>query len=127
MNLKQADISEQQPIHRCTWAEHDPVLQAYHDEEWGVPVHDSRMLWEMLMLEGFQAGLSWSTILHRRGAFRDAFAGFEPAVIARYDDADVARLLANPGIIRSRAKILATIAGAKAYLAMAGQGEEFAT
>src|ERR1700756_5006183 len=98
---------------RCAWAGDDVLMRVYHDEEWGVPVHDSRMLWEMLMLEGFQAGLSWITILRRRAAFRDAFQGFEPVVIARYDDADVARLLANSGIIRSHAKIAATIAGAK--------------
>jgi DNA-3-methyladenine glycosylase I len=121
------DTQKPQPLHRCAWAEYDPVLQAYHDEEWGVPVHDGRMLWEMLMLEGFQAGLSWITILRRCEAFRDAFDGFEPTVIARYDEADITRLLANPGIIRSRAKIQATIAGAHAYLAMAEAGEEFST
>src|ERR1700737_2526890 len=87
---------------RCKWAESDPLMQAYHDEEWGVPEHDSRALWEKLMLDGFQAGLSWITILRKRDAFREAFAGFEPARVARFREADIVRLLANPRIIRSR-------------------------
>lgn len=102
-------------------------MRAYHDTEWGVPVHDSRALWEMLMLEGFQAGLSWSIILRRRDAFREAFEGFAPDVVARFDESDVARLVENPGIIRSRAKIEATIGNACAYLAMAAGGEDFST
>jgi len=102
-------------------------MQQYHDTEWGVPQRDSRALWEMLMLEGFQAGLSWSIILRRREAFREAFKGFEPAVVARFTQRDVARLVKNPGIIRSRAKIEATIGGARAYLAMAAAGEDFST
>ncbi len=112
---------------RCAWAEGDDALMArYHDEEWGVPQRDSRMLWEMLVLEGFQAGLSWRTILHKREAFRAAFAGFEPAKVARFTPAKVEKLLQDPGIIRSRAKIEATIAAAKIYLDMQRRGEDFA-
>jgi len=110
---------------RCAWAVGDPLMQAYHDKEWGVPEFDSRALWEKLMLDGFQAGLSWSIILRKRTAFRAAFAGFDPARVARFGARDVARLLHNPGIVRSRAKIEATIGGARAYLAMAAAGEDF--
>ena len=110
---------------RCAWAQNDPLMRAYHDEEWGVPERDSRALWEKLMLDGFQAGLSWITILRKREAFREAFQGFDPAVIARYDAADVERLLQNPGIIRSRAKIEATIGNARAYLTMMENGDDF--
>src|SRR5512142_402198 len=94
---------------RCSWAENDPQMRAYHDAEWGTPERDSRALWEKLMLDGFQAGLSWTTILRKREAFRQAFAGFDPKVVARFGTADVARLLEDPGIVRSRAKIEATI------------------
>ena len=87
---------------RCAWAEGDPLMQAYHDEEWGVPERDGRALWEKLMLDGFQAGLSWSTILKKREAFRQAFAHFDPERVARFTERDVVRLLANPGIVRSR-------------------------
>jgi len=111
---------------RCTWAGADPLYVAYHDEEWGVPQRDPRMLWEMLMLEGFQAGLAWITVLRKREALRKAFKGFDPANVARFGEQDVARLLADPGIIRSRAKIEATIAGAKIYQAMQKNGEDFA-
>jgi DNA-3-methyladenine glycosylase I len=112
---------------RCAWADGDDALMArYHDEEWGVPQRDPRMLWEMLMLEGFQAGLSWRTVLHKREAFRKAFAGFDPAKVARFGEKDVARLMEDPGIVRARAKIEATIAGAKIYCEMARQGEDFA-
>lgn len=110
---------------RCAWAVSDPMMRAYHDDEWGFPMRDSRKLWETLMLEGFQAGLSWSIILKRREAFQEAFQGFDPEVVAAYGEADIARLLDNPGIIRSRAKIVATIGGAKAYLTMAAAGEDF--
>src|SRR5208282_5630560 len=102
--------------------EGDPLMLAYHDAEWGVPEYDSRALWETLMLEGFQAGLSWSIILRKREAFRDAFQGFDPEIVARFNEADVARLVENPGIIRSRAKIEATINGARVYLAMQAEG-----
>jgi len=112
-------------LHRCAWAESDPLLRTYHDEEWGVPEYDSRALWETLMLEGFQAGLSWLIILRKREAFREAFAGFDPEAVARFGENDVVRLLANPGIIRSRAKIEATIQGARIYLAMRDAGEDF--
>jgi DNA-3-methyladenine glycosylase I len=111
---------------RCKWAESDPLLREYHDKEWGVPVRDGRAMWEMLMLEGFQAGLSWLTILRKRDAFRKAFRDFDPAKVARFTEKDIARLLANEGIIRSRAKIEATIAGARIFLAMEKDGEGFA-
>jgi DNA-3-methyladenine glycosylase I len=101
-------------------------MASYHDEEWGVRQRDPRMLWEMLMLEGFQAGLSWRTILHKREAFRKAFAGFDPQKVARFDEKTVERLLQDEGIIRARAKIEATIAGAKIYCDMARNGEDFA-
>jgi len=100
-------------------------MSAYHDKEWGVPERNSRALWEKLMLDGFQAGLAWITILRKRDAFREAFQGFEPEVIARFGARDVSRLVKNPGIIRSRAKIEATIGNARAYLAMADAGEDF--
>lgn len=112
-------------LRRCTWAEGDPLMRAYHDEEWGVPQHDPRMLWEMLMLEGFQAGLSWITVLKKRDAFRAAFAGFEPERVARFGAKDVTRLMGDAGIIRARAKIDATITGAQLYLDMRDRGESF--
>src|SRR3954466_10355959 len=96
-------------VQRCAWAGSDPLMQAYHDKEWGVPERDSRALWEKLMLDGFQAGLAWITVLKKRDAFRRAFQGFDPAKVARFGSRDVTRLLADPGIIRSRAKIDATI------------------
>jgi DNA-3-methyladenine glycosylase I len=111
---------------RCAWAETDPLLRTYHDEEWGVPEHDSRKLWEMLILESFQAGLSWITILRKRDAFRKAFRHFKPEAVARFDETDIERLLQDAGIVRSRAKIEAAIGGARAYLAMARAGEDFA-
>src|SRR6187455_1153721 len=110
-------------IKRCAWAGDDPLMRAYHDEEWGVPQRDSRMLWEMLMLEGFQAGLSWSTILRKREAFRKAFAGFNPKKVARFGKKDVDRLMGDAGIVRARAKIEATIRGAQIYGQMERQGE----
>jgi DNA-3-methyladenine glycosylase I len=111
---------------RCAWAGSDPLMQAYHDREWGVPVRDSRMLWETLMLEGFQAGLSWITILRKREAFRAAFAGFDPRKVAAFGEDDVERLMADPGIVRARAKIEATIRGARIWCEMAARGEDFA-
>ena len=110
---------------RCAWAEGDPVMTAYHDKEWGRPLRDSRALWEMLMLEGFQAGLSWRTILYRREGFRAAFRGFEPEIVAKFGAKDIERLMADAGIIRSRAKIEATIGGARVYQAMLSAGEDF--
>lgn len=112
-------------IHRCRWAGTDPLMQAYHDTEWGVPERDGRALWEKLVLDGFQAGLAWITILRKRETMRAAFAGFDPEKVAGFGEADVARLLADPGIIRSRAKIAAAIDGARIYLAMAERGEDF--
>src|SRR5271168_3956062 len=112
-------------LHRCAWAESDPLLRAYHDEEWGVPQHDSRALWELLMLEGFQAGLAWITVLRKRDAFRKAFHHFDPKKVGAYTELDITRLLDNPGIIRSRAKIEATIAGARIYEEMKRNGEDF--
>ena len=114
------------PVCRCAWAGADPLYCAYHDTEWGVPEHDDRALWEKLILDGFQAGLSWITILRKREAFREAFQGFDPEVIARWGEPEIARLLDNPGIIRSRAKIGATIGNARAYLAMREAGLPFA-
>ena len=111
---------------RCSWAQSDPLLRAYHDEEWGVPLRDSRALWELLMLEGFQAGLAWITVLRKRDAFRKAFRQFDPTKAAKFKEPDIARLLENPGIIRSRAKIEATIRGAQIFLEMKKEGVDFA-
>ena len=111
---------------RCAWAGSDPLMQAYHDDEWGVPERDPRALWEKLVLDGFQAGLAWITVLRKRDAFREAFAGFDPAAVARFGEADILRLLDNPGIIRSRAKIDAAIGGARIFCDMAERGEDFA-
>jgi DNA-3-methyladenine glycosylase I len=111
--------------HRCAWAEGDPLMRAYHDEEWGVPQRDSRMLWEMLMLEGFQAGLAWIIVLRKRDAFRKAFAGFDPKKVARFSEAKIERLMADTGIIRARAKIEATIRGAQIFREMEDRGESF--
>lgn len=118
-------MSSNDTKHRCRWAADDPLMRDYHDAEWGVPQHDARVLWEMLMLEGFQAGLAWITVLRKRDAFREAFAGFDPVKVARFTEADILRLLDNPGIIRSRAKIEATINGARIYCDMAARGEDF--
>jgi len=101
-------------------------MVAYHDTEWGVPERDGRALWEKLALDGFQAGLSWRTILHKREAFREAFAGFRPERVARFGARDVRRLLGDAGIVRSRAKIEATIAGARVYCDMTDRGDDFA-
>jgi DNA-3-methyladenine glycosylase I len=110
---------------RCEWLTDDPMLIAYHDSEWGVPEFDAQALWESLMLSGFQAGLSWLTILHKRDAFRKAFKGFRPEVVARFEAKDVDRLMSDVSIIRSKSKIEATIAGAKALLQMKGAGQQF--
>ncbi|MCI4318601.1 MAG: DNA-3-methyladenine glycosylase I [Thermoplasmata archaeon] len=111
---------------RCAWALGDPLLQAYHDVEWGVPEYDGQRLWEKLSLDGFQAGLSWLTILRKREAFRAAFRGFDPTMVARFGPRDVRRLLSDAGIVRSRSKIEATIAGARAYLTLHASGTNFA-
>jgi DNA-3-methyladenine glycosylase I len=112
---------------RCAWKgmQRDPLYEAYHDDEWGVPERDPRALWEKLVLDGFQAGLSWITILRKREAFRRAFANFDPEVVARYGETDRARLMADAGIIRSNAKIDAAIAGARIFLDMREHGEDF--
>jgi DNA-3-methyladenine glycosylase I len=103
----------------CAWAGSDPLMRRYHDEEWGVPVHDDRRLFEFLILEGAQAGLSWSTILKKREAYREAFAGFDPARVARFDARRRAALLKNPGIVRNRLKIESTVSNARAFLDVA--------
>ncbi|MBR9842585.1 MAG: DNA-3-methyladenine glycosylase I [Rhodobacteraceae bacterium] len=108
---------------RCGWVGSEQIYRDYHDEEWGRPEYDSRALWEKLILDGFQAGLSWITILKKRDNFREAFQGFDPDVIAEWGEEDVLRLLANPGIIRHRGKIEATIGNARAWQAIeAGEG-----
>ena len=111
---------------RC-FGDGDPLYERYHDTEWGVPEYDSRALFAKLTLDGFQAGLSWMTILKKREAFRSAFSGFDPDVVARYGEAEVARLMADPGIVRSNAKIDAAIGSARTYLAMQAAGEDFST
>ena len=121
-----AAITSNSVKQRCVWASgSDTLMQQYHDEEWGVPQHDARMLWEMLMLEGFQAGLSWSIILKRREGFRRAFKNFDPAKVAKFTEDDIARLMQDEGIVRARAKIEATIAGAKIFEQMKKDGEDF--
>lgn len=108
---------------RCAWANpNNPLYLEYHDKEWGVPCHDERRLFEMLNLEGAQAGLSWETILNKRNSYSLAFDGWDAEKIAAYDDAKVASLLANPGIVRNRLKVAATIGNARAYLNMRAQG-----
>ena len=109
---------------RCAWATSEPIYTAYHDDEWGVPERDSRALWEKMVLDGFQAGLSWITILKKREAFRAAFDDFDPEKVARYGEADRARLMADAGIIRSNGKIDAAISGARLYLDMRERGED---
>jgi DNA-3-methyladenine glycosylase I len=108
---------------RCAWGARDPLYIAYHDTEWGRPLRDERALFELLCLEAFQSGLSWLTILRKRPGFRAAFADFDPATVAAFDDDDVARLMADERIVRNRAKIDATIANARALVAMHEQSE----
>ena len=112
-------------LHRCTWCGIDPLYVAYHDEEWGVPEYDARALWEKLVLDGFQAGLAWITVLRKREGMRDAFDGFDPDIIARYGQADVERLLGDKRIIRSQAKVRSVIKGARIWLEMRESGEDF--
>ncbi len=123
-SVSETNMAEKEQF-RCPWAQSDLAMRAYHDAEWGVPEYDSRALWETLMLEGFQAGLSWQIILRKRQTFREAFLDFDPQTIAKFGEPEIARLLENPGIIRSRAKIEATIQGARIYLAMQAAGEDF--
>lgn len=101
---------------RCTWVTEDPLYIAYHDEEWGVPLHDDRALFEFLILEGAQAGLSWLTVLRKREAYREAFAGFDPEKVARFTPRKIERLLENPGIIRNRLKVHSAVTNARAFL-----------
>lgn len=103
---------------RCAWAGSDPIYIEYHDREWGVPVYDDRLLFEFLILEGAQAGLSWITILRKRNNYRKAFAGFDPERVARFGEADVTSLLANPGIVRNRLKVTSAVSNARAFLAV---------
>jgi DNA-3-methyladenine glycosylase I len=110
---------------RCAWAGTDPRMIAYHDEEWGVPVHDDRLLFEFLTLEGAQAGLSWQTILNKRDAYREAFAGFDPARVARFDARRIERLLGNPRIVRNRLKIESTVTNARAFLQVQHEAGSF--
>jgi DNA-3-methyladenine glycosylase I len=114
--MKSAPIADDKP--RCGWSTSDPLYVRYHDEEWGVPVHDDRNLFEMLTLEGAQAGLSWITILRKRAAYREAFSGFDPAKVARYDARAKERLMQNEGIVRNRLKIESTVDNARAFLAV---------
>ena len=106
------------PVVRCSWAGDAGLMQTYHDTVWGVPQRDPRSLFEFLILEGAQAGLSWRTILEKQEGYRAAFAGFDPAVVAAFDERDVERLMADPGIVRNRAKINATIGNARAWMAL---------
>ena len=110
---------------RCPWAGSDPLYVRYHDEEWGVPVHDDRHFFEMLVLEGAQAGLAWITVLRKRGGYRAAFDGFDPAVVAGYDDRRVAALLENPAIIRNRLKIESAVGNARAFLRVQAEHGSF--
>ena len=114
-------MSDARAIQRCPWPGNDPLYCAYHDQEWGVPEHDPRALYEKLVLDGFQAGLSWITILRKREDFRRAFDGFDPERVARYDQRDIDRLLGDSTIIRSRAKIEAAISAARLWLDIMGQ------
>lgn len=113
------------PLVRCAWCGESPLYQAYHDTEWGVPLHDDRALFELLTLEGAQAGLSWITVLKKRDNYRAAFAGFDPALVAQFGDAETAALLANPGIVRNRLKIASTIGNARAFLAIQAEFGSF--
>jgi len=110
---------------RCWWCGEDPLYVAYHDQEWGVPLHDDQKLFEMLVLEGFQAGLSWITILRKRENFRKAFRGFDPATIARFTKRDLDRLMNDAGIVRNRLKVEGSVLNARAYLAILEEGLTF--
>jgi DNA-3-methyladenine glycosylase I len=112
---------------RCDWAEGSEAMRRYHDDEWGVPSHDDRHLFEMLILEGAQAGLSWSTILNKRESYRRALDGFDPVTVARYDEGKILSLLEDPGIVRNRLKVRSTATNARAFLAVAAEHGSFAT
>jgi DNA-3-methyladenine glycosylase I len=113
------------PLKRCAWVTDDPLYLAYHDEEWGVPAHDDRHLFQMLILEGAQAGLSWLTVLRKRESYRKAFAGFDPALVARFGDAEVAACLADPGIVRNKLKVNSAVRNAAAFLAIQAEFGSF--
>jgi len=113
-------------IVRCPWTGDDELMVAYHDDEWGAPQHDSRRLFELLLLEGFQAGLSWRTILHKRARYREVLDGFDPQRIAGYGEAKLADLMADPGIVRNRLKIAGAVRNAQAYLRLTEQEGDFA-
>ena len=112
-------------VTRCAWCGDDPLYMAYHDTEWGVPLHDDRALFELLTLEGAQAGLSWITVLRKRETYRQAFAGFDPEQVARFTETDQAALMLNPGIVRNRLKIASTIDNARAFLAIQAEFGSF--
>jgi DNA-3-methyladenine glycosylase I len=114
--MQKPSNDEKQSVTRCAWAGSDPLYIKYHDEEWGVPVHDDRHFFEMLILEGAQAGLSWITILRKRERYRKVFAGFDPRKVARFDSGKVERLLADPGIVRNRLKVAGAVRNARAFL-----------
>jgi DNA-3-methyladenine glycosylase I len=114
--LAKADLVAVDEVSRCFWAGSDPLMIAYHDEEWGTPTHNDRELFEWLMLDCFQAGLSWQTILHKRANFARAFEGWDPAVVAGYDEPEFERLLADPGIVRNNLKVRAAAKNARAFL-----------
>lgn len=120
-------MTELQPLIRCEWAGADPQMIAYHDEEWGVPCHDDLQLFERLMLEGFQAGLSWSTILHKRENFRRAFDAWDPTRIAAYGPVEIERLMADPAIVRNRLKIAGAVRNSQAFLAVQQEYGSFDT
>lgn len=113
-------------LKRCAWATDDPLYAAYHDTEWGVPVYDDRLLFEFLVLEGAQAGLSWLTVLKKREHYRSAFSGFDPAKVARFDEDKIERLLTDPGIIRNRLKVVSAVTNARAFLKVQAEFGSFA-
>jgi DNA-3-methyladenine glycosylase I len=112
-------------LRRCFWADGDPLLMGYHDEEWGVPLHDDQRWYEKLLLDGAQAGLSWLTILRKREGYRKAFGEFDPAVVARFSERDVTRLMKDPGIVRNQLKIRSAIGNARAFLALQAEQGSF--
>jgi DNA-3-methyladenine glycosylase I len=112
--------------HRCGWTQNDELMNRYHDEEWGVPVHDGRKLFEFMVLDAFQAGLSWKTILHRREAFREAFDNFRPEIVAKYGEEEIGRLLSDAGIIRNKAKINCSVTNAQHFVRLQKQHGSFA-
>jgi DNA-3-methyladenine glycosylase I len=118
-------MNDSTPLTRCLWAGDDPLSIAYHDKEWGVPVHDDRELFELLILEGAQAGLSWITILRKRENYRLAFDGFDPQIVAAYDEEKIENLLQNPGIIRNRLKVRSAVQNAVAFLRVQAKFKSF--